>query len=162
MSCIWVSARECRTNELFQLTELVRKDRDLQIIVSCEPPVWNKERERTEQNASDLLVKLGVRANLKGYQYLKTAVKLCRKDREELDGITKRLYPSIAKEQRTTADKVEHAIRHAITASWEKGRREEQRTVFGYDADSGRRPTNSEFILQILDYLEKMDRPLYS
>ena len=51
MSCIWVSARECSTNELFQLTELVRKDRDLQIIVSCEPPVWNKERERTEQNA---------------------------------------------------------------------------------------------------------------
>ena len=43
-----------------------------------------------------------------------------------------------------------------------KGRREEQRTVLGYDADSGRRPTNSEFILQILDYLEKMDRPLYS
>ena len=69
-------------------------------------------------------MKLGVRANLKGYQYLKTAVKLCRKDREELDGITKRLYPSIAKEHRTTADKVEHAydMRYSIM-----GKREERR-----------------------------------
>lgn len=162
MSCIWVSARECSTNELFQLTELVRKDSELQIIVSCEPPVWRDGKERPEQRAADLLVRLGIRANLKGYQYLKTAVRICRKDREELDGITKRLYPSIAKAHGATADKVEHAIRHAITASWEKGSKEEQRAVFGYDADSGRRPTNSEFILQMLDYLEKMNRPLYS
>ena len=162
MSCIWVSARECSTNELFQLTELVRKDSDLQIIVSCEPPVWSKGVERTEQMTTDLLVRMGIRANLKGYQYLKTAVQLCRKDKEELDGITKRLYPSVARVHGTTADKVEHAIRHAISVSWEKGSRQEQKEVFGYDADSARRPTNSEFILQILDYLEKMNRPLYS
>lgn len=162
MSCIWVSAQECSKSELFQLTELVRKDRDLQIIVSCEPPSPGGKNAAEDAKITDLLVRVGIRANLKGFQYIKTGVKRCLNDRDELDGITKRLYPEIAKKHGTTTDKVEHAIRHAIEGAWLKGSTREQKEVFGYDAGEGRRPTNAEFITLVTDYVEKMNRTLFS
>lgn len=162
MSCIWVSAQECSRNELFQLTELVRKDRDLQIILSCEPPASGGKHEVTQERITDLLVRLGVRANLKGFLYLKTGVRRCMNDREEMDGITKRLYPAIAGKHQTSVARVEHAIRHAIETAWMKGNTQEQKLVFGYDASEGRRPTNAEFISRVADYVEKMNRPLFS
>lgn len=162
MSCIWVSAQSCSQQELFELTELIRKERDMQIIVSCEPPVMDGHIEATEEKITDLLVRLGIRPNLKGYQYLKTAVILSMKDKEELDGITKRLYPSVARKHAASADKVEHAIRHAIRTAWEKGNETDQKAVFGYCFEERKRPTNSEFIMQVIAYMEKMNRPLFS
>lgn len=161
MSCIWVSARECNKNELFQLTELVRKDKDLQIVFSYEP-MMPGAKKAADSKINDLLVRIGVRANLKGFLYMETGIKICMKDREELDGITKRLYPSIARKHGTTADKVEHAIRHAIEVSWKKGNREEQKEVFGYDSGERKRPTNAEFMTRLTDYIENMNRPLFS
>lgn len=162
MSCIWVSARECNKNELFQLTELVRKDRDLRIVFSYEPLGPVTKKATADSKINDLLVRLGVRANLKGFLYLETGIKICLEDREELDGITKRLYPSIARKHGTSPDKVEHAIRHAIEVSWMKGNKEEQKEVFGYDSDEGRRPTNAEFITRITDYIENRNQPVLS
>ena len=52
---------------------------------------------------------------------MKAAARIGLENREELEGVTKRLYPAIAKECRTSAGRVEHAIRHAIHTSWEKG-----------------------------------------
>ena len=119
-------------------------------------------QETSGNENSDLLIRLGVRANLKGFAYLKTAVKICRKDRGELDGITKRLYPSIAKIYGTSADKVEQSIRHAIRTSWDKGGNEEQRHVFGYCCGEGKRPTNAEFIGHVADHLDQMEKMLFS
>lgn len=162
MSCIWVSAQACSQHELVELTELIRKDRDMQIVFSCEPPESFVQRENMDRKAADLLVRLGIRPNLKGYQYLRTAIRFSAKDREELDGITKRLYPSVARKHGTTSDKVEHAIRHAVKTAWLKGNVEEQKAVFGYSFEDGKNPTNSEFITQVIEYIEKMNRPLFS
>lgn len=161
MSCIWVSAQECSKSELFQLTELARKDRDLQVILSCEPPAPGGRNGTDDIKIADLLVRLGVKSNLKGFLYLKTGINRCLDDREELDGITKRLYPAIAKKHKTTAGKVEHAIRHAIEASWMKGNAEEQKLIFGYDAGEEKRPTNSEFITRLTDYMAVLGRVRY-
>lgn len=162
MGCIWVSAQECSRSELFRLTELVRQDSDLRVIVSNEPPLPGGSYGMSDSENSELLMRLGIRANLKGFAYLKTAVKICREDRGELDGITKRLYPSIAKRYGTSADKVEQAIRHAIRTSWDKGEIEEQRAVFGYSSGDGKRPTNSEFIGHVTDHLDKMGKMVFS
>lgn len=162
MSYIWVSAQECSRHAFLELTELVRKEPDMQIIVSCELPAMDGHIEATERRISDSMIRLGIRPNLKGYQYLKTAIRMCMKDREELDGITKRLYPSVARKHGTTAEKVEHAIRHAIHTAWTKGNVEEQRAVFGYCFEEGKSPTNSEFIMQMLEYLEKWNGQLFS
>ena len=162
MSCIWISAQECSRRELLRLTELVRQDSGLKVIVSNKPPYPGGCQETSGNENSDLLIRLGVRANLKGFAYLKTAVKICRKDRGELDGITKRLYPSIAKIYGTSADKVEQSIRHAIRTLWDKGGNEEQRHVFGYCCGEGKRPTNAEFIGHVADHLDQMEKMLFS
>lgn len=162
MSCIWVSAQGCSSKELLRIKELVRHDSDLRVILSNEPPFSGNGKDTDDSENSELLIRLGIRANLKGFEYLKTAVKICRKDRGELDGITKRLYPSIAKEYGTSADKVEQAIRHAIRTSWDKGEIGEQRAVFGYCFNDGKRPTNSEFIGHVTDYLAQMEKMLFS
>ena len=41
-------------------------------------------------------------------------------NQDVLVGITKGLYPDIAKQYKTTASKVERAIRHAIESVWKK------------------------------------------
>ena len=135
MNSILLSTQECGSQELLQLTEMLCREQDFQIIVSRAFPFMEKERKTktVENRAGDLLTKLGFKANLKGVVYLKAAARIGLEDREELEGVTKRLYPAIAKECRTCAGRVEHAIRHAIHTSWEKGDVRQQRMVFGYN-----------------------------
>ena len=99
---------------------------------------------------------LGVPSHLKGYQYLKAAIDLCVQSMEELDGVTKRLYPDIARMYQASAETVEHAIRHAIEAAWQRGDERTQKKLFGYSHTEGRRPTNSEFITRLADYFTDM------
>jgi len=156
MNSMYVSAQECSRNELLWLTELLQKNRDLQVVLSYDLPQLQRKRDAgqiREVQLNKILVRLGIKPNLKGYQYIKTAVELCLEDREELDGITKRLYPSVAKKHSSTADKVEHAIRHAIKSAWDRGCSEQQEQILGYHAKNGYRPTNSELIVGIVDYV---------
>lgn len=162
MGYIWVPAQTCSQQELFQLTELLKTDRDMQIILSCVPPAAGELRSAAETRTAELLVRLSIKPNLKGYHYLKTAVRICMKDMEELNGITKRLYPSIARKHGVTADSVEHAIRHAIVTAWNNGNMDVQRAIFGYCREDGKRPTNTEFIMHMLEYVDKMNAPLCS
>ena len=64
---------------------------------------------------------LGIRSNIKGYNYIKTAITLAYNDSTILESVTKRLYPDIAKIYNTTASRVERAIRHAIETAWMNG-----------------------------------------
>ncbi len=69
-----------------------------------------------------------------------------------MGSITKILYPTIAKKYRTTASRVERAIRHAIEVAWNRGRMETLDDMFGYTINTGKgKPTNSEFIALIAD-----------
>ena len=69
-----------------------------------------------------------------------------------IGSITKILYPTIAKKYRTTAIRVERAIRHAIEVAWNRGRMETLDDMFGYTINTGKgKPTNSEFIALIAD-----------
>lgn len=163
MSCsMWMTVQVNSQSELYLVTELMKADRDRRIILSYGPPEFGGKKETAEEKIAGVLTELGIRPNLKGSQYLRTAVGLCLEDKEELDGITKRLYPSVAKQHRTTADKVEHAVKRAIEGSWIKGDTGQQKRVFGYDARDGKRPTNLEFISQVTDYVENRSSLLYS
>lgn len=105
-----------------------------------------------ESRVTQLIHNIGVPAHIKGYQYLRTAIMTVVKDAEMLEGITKILYPDIAKQYRTTANSVERAIRHAIEVAWERGNVDIIEDVFGYTVDCGKgKPTNSEFIALIAD-----------
>ena len=104
---------------------------------------------------SDIMRQIGVPAHIKGYQYLRTAIKLSVEDPEMLGSVTKLLYPTVAKLYNTTSSRVERAIRHAIEVAWDRGDVDVLSSYFGYTIQSQRgKPTNSEFIAMIADKLK--------
>lgn len=104
---------------------------------------------------SDIMRQIGVPAHIKGYQYLRSAIKLSVEDPEMMGSVTKLLYPTVAKEYQTTASRVERAIRHAIEVAWDRGDVDVLSSYFGYTIQSQRgKPTNSEFIAMIADKLK--------
>lgn len=105
-----------------------------------------------EQYITDVMLDMGVPAHLKGYHYLREAILLSGRDMELVSSVTKLLYPTIAKNFKTTDQKVERAIRNAIEVSWTRGNADSFEEVFGYSILQGRnRPTNSEYISRIAD-----------
>ncbi len=109
---------------------------------------------------SDIMRQIGVPAHIKGYQYLRTSIKLSVDDAEMLGSVTKLLYPTVAKMYDTTASRVERAIRHAIEVAWDRGDVDVLSSYFGYTIQSQRgKPTNSEFIAMIADKLKLSMRP---
>lgn len=91
------------------------------------------------------LIHMGTPVRLKGYRYMVTAVSMVAKDESLIYGVTKILYPLIAKKYKTTPTRVEKAIRHAIEVTWSKGDSDSIRKIFDDERDK-KRPTNSQFI----------------
>ena len=105
-------------------------------------------------NVTKILHQCGVPADIKGHNYLRTAILLTVKDRDIIDSATKRLYPSVAREYGATTSRVEGAIRKAIEISWDRGDVDSLNSYFGYTIESNRRrPTPTEFIAIIADNL---------
>lgn len=103
---------------------------------------------------SDIMRQIGVPAHIKGYQYLRDAILLSIEDIEMLNSVTKLLYPTVAKNFKTTSSRVERAIRHAIEVAWDRGDVDVLSSYFGYTIQNSRgKPTNSEFIAMISDKL---------
>lgn len=110
-----------------------------------------------EKNVSAILNNTGIFPNLKGYKYLKSAILYGYKNEGALDGITKVLYPKIARENNTTPDRVERAIRHAIESAWKRYSGNDFYARMGFiGCGERRRPTNSEYIFTVLEYLKNL------
>lgn len=103
-----------------------------------------------EFTVTDTMHKMGMPAHVKGYYYVREGIMLAVSDVGILDSMTKELYPAIAEQFNTTAQRVERAIRHVIEITWEKGNSDFLKEIFGI---CQRRPTNSEFIAMIADRL---------
>ena len=107
-----------------------------------------------DERITSIFLSIGIPAHIKGYQFLKEAIKLVIKKPEIINSITKQLYPSIARNFETSPSKVERAIRHAIEVAWNRGRIENLNTIFGYNTyTKNDKPTNGEFIALIADRL---------
>lgn len=111
-----------------------------------------KKIDNLEADVTNIIHEIGVPAHIKGYQYLRDAIIMSVNDNEMLGSITKRLYPTIAKNHKTTSSRVERAIRHAIEVAWSRGKMDTIEELFGYTVNSGKgKPTNSEFVALIAD-----------
>ena len=121
--------------------------------------IEQEERSKDENNnnfvtqqITELMKVLGIPAHIKGYHYIRTAIEMSVKDMRMLESIKKLLYPEIAKCYKTTASRVERAIRHAIEIAWSRGNVEKVEEVFGYTVNFAKgKPTNSEFIALVVD-----------
>lgn len=107
-----------------------------------------------DNEITELLHEVGIPAHIKGYLYLRTAIKKTYFNLDYLGQITKVLYPEIAREYSSTASRVERAIRHAIEVSWNRGSWDLMEEIFGHSVDIDKaKPTNSEFIVTVADKL---------
>ena len=108
-----------------------------------------------ESVVTDIILEIGVPAHIKGYQYIRDSIMLAVRNPEVINGVTKVLYPTVAKMNGTTASRVERAIRHAIEVAWDRGDVDILNSYFGYTIHNLRgKPTNSEFIAMIADKIQ--------
>ena len=99
-----------------------------------------------ETMVTEIIHEIGVPAHIKGYQYLREAIILAINDMDIINAVAKKFG--------TTDSRVERAIRHAIEVAWDRGDIEVLQKFFGYTVSNIKgKPTNSEFIAMIADYL---------
>ena len=108
----------------------------------------------TEEKISEIFMAIGIPPHIKGYGYLREAIKMTVDKPYLINSVTKQLYPSVAKKYETTSSKVERAIRHAIEVAWNRKRIDAINAIFGARIYLGaEKPTNSEFIALVADKL---------
>ncbi|MFQ6724165.1 MAG: sporulation transcription factor Spo0A [Clostridia bacterium] len=123
----------------------------------CEPSQQDlniniNQNGKMEEKITNIFITVGIPAHIKGYQFLREAIKLAIANPEIINSITKKLYPTIAEKYSTSASKVERAIRHAIEVAWNRGKIENINNVFGLKVySSNEKPTNGEFIALVAD-----------
>ena len=117
--------------------------------------VLTAQKDRNiDTEVTAIIHEIGIPAHIKGYRYLREAILMVVDRVELLGGITKELYPTIARNHNTTPSRVERAIRHAIEVAWSRGNVETINKLFGHTVNRERgKPTNSEFIAMVADKL---------
>lgn len=104
---------------------------------------------------------IGVPAHLKGYYYLRDAIRIYAMSESPVDlSITNDIYPTVAKIYNTRPPLVEHAVRNAIEIAWTRGNQDAIREYFGYTCkDYKGKPSNLEFVAMMaqraLTYVKK-------
>lgn len=111
-----------------------------------------KGQKQLDEKISNIFISIGIPAHIKGYQFLREAVKLAVEEPEIIGSITKKLYPTIAERFDTSSSKVERGMRHAIEVAWNRGKIENINSLFGLKIyNSNEKPTNGELIALIAD-----------
>lgn len=104
-----------------------------------------------------VLRQLGVKQHYKGYTYLVDAVTMAVDDPLATTGVTKHMYPTIAKRYNTKGANVERGIRHAIEQSWLIGDYNLTNELFGYTVGADEyKPTNIHYIAAVADYVRDL------
>lgn len=137
------------SNPLWQI--LNKKDKQ---VVKTEEVMTKQKVQVLDERISKIFIMIGIPAHIKGYQYLRHAIKQVMADSMLINNITKKLYPNVAEAYDSSASKVERAIRHAIDVAWSRGKIENINKVFGFKVYSANdKPTNGEFIALVADKL---------
>ena len=107
-----------------------------------------------EAQITKIIHQIGVPAHIRGFLYLREAIRMVYYNIEILSSITKSLYPEVARKFNSTASRVERAIRHAIEIAWIRGNIDAISDIFSYTISYNKsKPTNSEFVAMISDRL---------
>ena len=138
----------------FQLEILAQRLREFAAtskeVVALEGAAALDTRTSADQTVLRLLHDMGVPPHYKGFSYLKDAVLMYTDEGYFVGGLTKEIYPALAKKYRTTASGVEAAIRNAIVAAWEHGNTGFIRRLCEPYCEE-RMPTNSLLIAKIAE-----------
>lgn len=87
-----------------------------------------------------IMRELGHQERVAGTEYIRTGLDIYHRGM----GITKELYPAIARAHGTEPSRVERAIRHSISSAWMRSSGEAAARYFSDDMN-GAWPTNGEY-----------------
>lgn len=137
-------------NLVARLKDLSRSDR--QAPPPRPAPTRSGANKSLDEKITNIFITVGIPAHIKGYQFLREAIKMAIDNPDIINSITKRLYPEVAERFDTSPSKVERAIRHAIEVAWNRGKIENINSLFGVRVyNHNEKPTNGEFIALVAD-----------
>ena len=127
-------------------------------VKTAAPNLAVKPASTQEQTIEQLLLNAGMPTHIKGFRFAATGIRLLLEQPEMMDGITKWLYPEIARIHDSTSCRVERAIRHGIEVAWRRGDLNVLYDYFRNTVDGNRgKPTNSEFLTRMA-YIKRDQR----
>lgn len=121
-----------------------------------EPRLWLRMRPRS--TIASMLMDLNIPVKRRGFVYLELGIRLYMEQPGQ--GLTKNIYPEVAKEHYTQPEAVERAIRQVIHESWDKRDDRVWRMYFACGREGMiPRPTNAEFISRLAErYRQSLER----
>jgi two-component system response regulator (stage 0 sporulation protein A) len=124
---------------------------DIKNTLAPTPEIKN-EKHYFEEQLFNILLTIGIPAHIRGYHFLREAIKRVIDNPDLINAITKELYPTVAVRFNTSATKVERAIRHAIDVAWSKEQIGNINKLLKSNVYvQNRKPTNGELIALIAD-----------
>lgn len=128
-------------------------DRINEVLQEIDIPLEDKIPD-LQQRITAMIHAIGVPANIKGYRYLREAIKLAVEDLDRINNMTEYIYKPIALADNSTPKRVRTAIMRAIEIAWDRGDLDTLQSFFGYTVSNIKgKPTNSEFIAILADKL---------
>lgn len=128
-------------------------DRINETLQPGEVPIEEKAPD-LQQQTTKMIHDIGVPANIKGYRYLREAIKLAAEDLDRINNMTECIYKPIALTDNSTPKRVRASIMRAIEIAWDRGDLDTLQSFFGYTVSNTKgKPTNSEFIALLADKL---------
>lgn len=118
-------------------------------------PRFNREQSELSNRIGQELRRLRILTHLRGYYYLTYILLQVVPDPGWLILVTKNLYPETGRAFGVSPGRVERTVRTAVSRCWEHGGRD----VLNQMADCHlvKRPTNTEFIGIVADYIRHAD-----
>lgn len=131
-------AKPCRIPEVIQRVRECASDLERRLVA----------KGKYDGEIGEALAAFSLMPHLEGYRYVNEGLRQTIADPTVLHGITKVLYPELARKFGTTPQCIEHSIRNALDISWRKGLSDKPSHKFYRDAYSklDRRPSNSKFL----------------
>lgn len=143
----------CLTKPMF-LSEMASALRCMLIPLQKPAESASLLEKSVEQTVTALIQRFGIPAHLNGYHYLRDAIVQVYLAPQLMRKVTAELYPQVASHFDTTASRVERSIRNAVEYAWEHG----AKAILAEQFCTARpmihgKPTNSEMIAMVADYL---------
>lgn len=111
-----------------------------------------------ESSVQNILNEIGVPSHIPGGPYLREAICIAVNNLGVMDAIDEMLYPQVSKIFQTKPLRVDRQIRYAIEIACDRGDLETLQKFFGPTVtDSKSKPSNSEFITRIAEYVKKSE-----
>ncbi len=117
-------------------------------------------RAEKEREIEDALLSCGFNPYVLGWRYIKAALLTVAEDESRLEGVTKDLYPELARRFDTSSGNLERCIRSAVERAWQEGDPAAREAWFGVDMAPmlRKKPGNTKFMKLVLERLKKSGR----